>query len=57
MEYTLDDIIKAVQYGFDYHKNSQNDNISVPIGNTLQWLMSQKELLLVPEEFKTLIKP
>ncbi len=53
MQFTgLKDIIDAVQYGFDYREQSQNDNKSVPIGNTLQWLMWKKELIEVPDEFK-----
>lgn len=31
-------IIDAVQYGFGYALNSQNDGKSVPTGNILQWL-------------------
>lgn len=52
VEYTLEDIVDAVQYGFDYRVNSQNDGKSVPLGNVLQWLMSKKELLHIPKEFK-----
>lgn len=54
MEYTLQDIIDAVQYGFDYRAKSQNDGERVPLGNTLQWLMSKKNLMEVPEDFKQL---
>jgi hypothetical protein len=35
-------IIKAVQYGFGYALNSQNDGKAVPTGNILQWLQSQQ---------------
>ncbi len=49
--YTLQDIIDAVQYGFDYRIEAQNDGKSVPSGNVLQWLMAKKELLTVPSEF------
>jgi hypothetical protein len=52
IEYTLEDILAAVQYGFNYALNSQHDGKSVPFGNTFQWLMYQKNLLLVPQEFK-----
>lgn len=52
MEYTLEDIIDAVQYGFDYRVESQNDGVSVPVGNTLQWLMNKKGLDEIPQEFK-----
>jgi hypothetical protein len=52
MEFTLKDIIDAVQYGFDYRENSQNDGVSVPIGNTLQWLMYKKGLVELPKEFE-----
>ena len=52
LEFSLDDIIDAVQYGFDYRVSSQNDGKSVPVGNILQWLMSKKNLMDIPEEFK-----
>lgn len=52
MEYTLQDIIDAVQYGFDYRGESQNDGKKVPLGNTLQWLMWKKGLVEIPKEFK-----
>jgi hypothetical protein len=52
VEYTLQDIIDAVQYGFDYRTESQNDGKKVPTGNVLQWLMAKKELIDVPDEFR-----
>lgn len=52
----LDEIVSAVQYGFDYMKDSQNDGISVPAGNILQWLMAKDGLLHVPEEYKEYLK-
>lgn len=53
--YTLQDILDAVQYGFDYRVESMNDGKSVPLGNTLQYLMWSKKLKVVPEEFKELL--
>ena len=55
MEYTLQDIIDAVQYGFNYKTESQNDGVAVPLGNVLQWVMGKKKLLIVPKEFKDAI--
>lgn len=55
MEFTLEDIIEAVQYGFDYRVESMNDGKSVPLGNTLQFIMYIKKLNRTPEEFKKLI--
>lgn len=52
IEYSLKDIYDAVQYGFNYRVQCQNDGIKVPKGNILQWLMFQKNLLQVPEEFE-----
>jgi hypothetical protein len=52
MEYTLKDIIDAVQYGFDYREDAMNHGVSVPVGNTLQWLMNKKGLIEIPQEFK-----
>jgi hypothetical protein len=51
MEYTLQDIIDVVQYGFDYRENAMHDGVSVPDGNVLQWLMGKKNLSKLPEEF------
>lgn len=56
MNYTLDDIIEAVQYGFDYRADSMNDGKHVPLGNTLQWLMVRKGLKQIPEEFAEKLK-
>lgn len=55
-EFTIEDILDAVQYGFDYHIKSMNDGKSVPTGNILQHLMWRKKLKEVPEEFKSLTK-
>jgi len=52
LEYSLEDILKAAQYGFEYHRDSQNNDVNVPVGNVLQWLMGEKKLLELPEEFK-----
>lgn len=56
IEFTLEDIIDAVQYGFDYRVESMNDGKSVPLGNVLQHLMYTKKLSKTPEEFKKLIE-
>ncbi len=51
ISYTLQDIMDAVQYGFNYRTESQNDGIKVPSGNVLQWLMFKKGLIHAPTEF------
>jgi hypothetical protein len=51
MEFTLEDILDAVQYGFDYRVEAMNDGVSVPDGNVLQWLMNKKGLVELPQEF------
>ena len=51
MEFTLEDIIDAVQYGFDYRVEAMNNGVSVPDGNVLQWLMNKKGLVELPQEF------
>ena len=56
MDYSLDDILEAVQYGFDFREQSRNNSKNVPLGNTLQWLMWRKNLKEVPEEFKEKLK-
>lgn len=52
LDYSLDDILDAIKYGFEYHRDAQNNGIDVPLGNKLQWLMGRKELVFVPNEFK-----
>lgn len=51
IQYTLQDIFDAVQYGFAYREESQHDGF-VPVGNILQWIMYKKCLEEIPEEFK-----
>ena len=53
--FTTEDIIKAVEYGFKYSTESQHDG-KVPIGNILQWIMSQKNIMEIPKEFKNIDK-
>ncbi len=33
------EILQAITYGFEYHRDSMNNDIDVPLGNKLQWLM------------------
>lgn len=54
LRYDINDVLDAVQYGFKYAIESQNDGESVPIGNILQWLMYKKNLTTVPESWKEL---
>lgn len=49
-KYTLEDVLAAVKYGFEYSDNSQHDG-EVPVGNTLQWLMARKGLTSIPLEW------
>ena len=51
--FTLDEMLEIAQYGFDMAKESSETY--VPIGNMLQHLMAQRNLILVPDswiEFK-----
>lgn len=48
LNYTVEDIIAAVEYGFKYRDESQHKGF-VPIGNTLQWLMSRKNIQVPPK--------
>ncbi len=34
-----DKLLQAITYGFKYHRDSMNDNIDVPDGNKLQWIL------------------
>ena len=56
MNYTLEDILEAVQYGFDYRVDSMNDGKHVPLGNTLQWIIVRKKLKEIPKEFEEKLK-
>jgi hypothetical protein len=55
IEYTIEDIIAAAQYGFKYAIESQNDGKSVPVGNIMQWMMNKKGLITVPKDFHNII--
>ena len=55
IEYTIEDILAAAQYGFKYAIESQNDGKSVPAGNVLQWIMNKKGLLQVPKEYSDIM--
>ena len=37
-QYTQEDMLAAIAYGFTYYRDSQNDGVDVPQGNKLQWL-------------------
>lgn len=54
INWKLDDILNAIKYGFEYHRDSMNDEIDVPLGNKLQWLeyykMSKFTSIIVEEE-------
>lgn len=52
MTYNTTDMLNAVNYGFRYCLTSLHNKLGVPIGNTLQWIMSEKGLIDVPEEFE-----
>lgn len=49
--YTIQDIIDAVAYGFNYHNESQHSGY-VPVGNTLQWLLAKKKMLNAPKNYE-----
>ncbi len=40
-EFTLAQMLEAIKYGFEYHRDSMNDGQDVPEGNKLQWLLSK----------------
>lgn len=50
IKFTLQDILDAVKYGFDYRDISQHQGF-VPRGNILQWLMRKKNLVDVPKNW------
>lgn len=53
-EYTLEDVLRAAEYGFNYTFNSQLHQPYMPTGNTLQWLMHRKKMLDTPKEWKVM---
>lgn len=52
LKYTTQEMIDAVNYGFEYAHESQNHTGDVPLGNILQWIMYKRNLLDVPKEFE-----
>lgn len=46
-KYTLEDVLEAAKYGYEYRDNSQYTR-QVPIGNVLQWLMARKQMTKLP---------
>lgn len=42
-KFTYEDMLDAVQYGFKYASESQNDGKAVPKGNIEQWIMHKKK--------------
>ena len=46
-KYTLEDVLEAAKYGYEYRDNSQHTR-QVPIGNVLQWLMDRKKMTKLP---------
>ena len=47
------DMMDAIEYGFKYFRDSQNNGIDVPKGNKLQWLLNRKSL---PKTFEVEIE-
>lgn len=46
----IEDIVAAVDYGFKYATESQNDGF-VPDGNTFQWYRSRKGYVHIPKDW------
>jgi hypothetical protein len=46
-KYTLEDVLEAAKYGYEYRDNSQHTR-QIPVGNVLQWLMSRKKMTSFP---------
>lgn len=54
-DFTLEEMQKAVAYGFWYATESQN-NGGVPVGNFLQWVSNQREMTEIPKEWDEFMK-
>jgi len=39
--FTLEQMIEAITYGFEYHRDSMHNNQDVPNGNKLQWILGK----------------
>jgi len=50
--FTLEQMMEAIKYGFEYHRDSMNDNIDVPDGNKVQWVLGK---YIPPEKWKEFI--
>lgn len=40
-QFTLEQMLEAIQYGFTYHRDSMNDDKEVPDGNKVQWIIGK----------------
>ena len=53
-DFNYKDMVEATNHGFWYAINSQH-NGEIPLGYTLQWMMTRKSLVRVPDEWKQLL--
>lgn len=49
--FTLKQMLEAITYGFEYHRDSMNDNVDVPNGNKLQWIVGKYVPPIQQKEF------
>jgi hypothetical protein len=46
--YTLEDLLEAAKYGYEYRENTAHPDEPLPTGNVLQWLMARKQMTNIP---------
>jgi hypothetical protein len=47
-KYTLEDVLDAAKYGYEYREKTAHPHEPLPAGNVLQWLMSRKKMTSFP---------
>ena len=47
-KYSLEDVLQAAKYGYEYREKTAHPDEPLPVGNVLQWLMARKKITNIP---------
>jgi len=47
-KYSLEDVLEAAKYGYEYRETTAHPEEPLPTGNVLQWLMARKKMTNTP---------
>jgi len=50
-KYSLEDVLEAAKYGYEYHEKTAHPEEPIPNGNILQWLMARKKMTQLPNSW------